>query len=76
MKNVSQSEMDELEFGLNDNRKYVNDNVHDIFVNTCRVKGTATKGIPCVVKVFGQGEGTVCSPKIWTGWPGKYNIEY
>ena len=62
MKNVSQNEIDELEIGINENCKYVNDNVHDIFVNTCRVKGTATKGIPCIVKAFGTStKGVSCN---------------
>ena len=62
MKNVSQNEIDELKLGINDNCKYVNNNVHDIFVNTCRVTGTATKGIPCIVKVFSTStKGVSCN---------------
>ena len=42
MRNVSPSEIDE-QIGINDNCKFVNDNVHDIFVNICGVEGIATK---------------------------------
>ena len=42
-----------MQMRINDNCEFVNDNVHDIFVNTCGVEGIATKKIPCVVKVFG-----------------------
>ena len=61
MRNVSPSEIDE-QIGINNNCKFVNDNVHNICVNTCGVKGIATKKIPCVVKVFGTStKGVSCN---------------
>ena len=58
MSNVSRSEFDE-QIGINDDCKFVNNNVHDIFVNTCGVEGIATRKIPCVVKVFGASTKSV-----------------
>ena len=58
MRNVSPSEIDE-HIGIIDNCKFVNDNVHDIFVNTCGVEGIATRKTPCVVKVFGASTKSV-----------------
>ena len=49
--NVSLSEIEELQIGITENCKTLNDSMNDNHVN--EVIGTATKKVPSVVKIFG-----------------------
>ena len=54
--------MNDKQIKMNVDINFVNEDVNDLCINTCRVEGIATTNIPRIVKVFGgSAEGVSCN---------------